>query len=206
MKRIRLLFALLLVFCSLPYAFAEGHTYSTEKPDAFQFCELYTKRLVELERETGVDLNTSAIGALSHNSLLFNDILDDNLLHANCSGGTIGFDADYYIVQCWDDLLFYMDDDADKKYRGMISSAAAISALEYTSGPDELWMKHFENTTPIEKAFNKIIDPLFDDIDVTIRKIKAQKKRRLIYQGKYDYYIDCWETSDGRDMVMIFAE
>ena len=88
----------------------------------------------------------------------------------------------------------------------MFSSAIAISALEYSSTRDELFMKYFEGNTPFMKIFTEIIDPLFDDIDVTIRKIKAQKKRRLIYQGKYDYYIDCLETSDGRDVVMIFAE
>lgn len=204
MRKICVLLALLLVFGVFPSACAETHTYSTEKPDAFQFCELYVKRVIELENEVGIDLNTSTIGMGFLN--LGIGIGDNDLLYANCSGGKIGFDPDDYSVQCWDDVLFYMDDDVDTKLTRMLKVAVAISALEYESGPDEMWMKYFENMTPFMKVYTEILSPLYDDIDVTIRKIKAQKKRRLFFQGKYDYYIDCWETSDGRDMVVIYAE
>lgn len=205
MKKVCMLLAIMFVLCLLPLVRAEGYNYSTEKLDAFQFCELYVKRLIELEKQTDFDLHSSTIGSLSLNNGLLTLAIGDDLKHANCSGGSIGFDADNYIVQKWDNILVYMDDEPDVMLRHTLQASIAISVLEYDNH-DELWMSYVEKTTPVFKAYNEIVDPIIKDIDVTIRKIKAQKTRRLVYQGKYNYYIDCIETSDGRDMVMILAE
>lgn len=195
MKKACLLFTLLFVFCSLSSAFA------ADRPTVLSFTELYSRRLIELENSTGIDLSASALG-LNHPRIGL-DIYSDGLLRGNCSAGTVVFDPKTLSVEGWNGILLFLNDDPQKTVKSNLQCAVAISALEYDSN-DELTM--YGDTPPYLKAYSEIIDPIMGDIVTTARKLKAQNRSMLIYEGKYDYYISCSETSDGRDMVMIFAE
>lgn len=195
MKKACLLFALLFVFCSLFSAFA------ADRPTVLSFTELYSRRLIELENSAGIDLSSSFLGF--DYPVLGSGPDNDGLIRCFCSAGIVAFDLKSLNVMEWNSTLLVLNDDPQKTVKSNLQCAVAISALEYDSN-DELMM--YGDTPPYLKAYSEIIDPIMGDIATTARKLKAQNRSMLIYEGKYNYYISCSETSDGRDMVMILAE
>ena len=202
MKKAIFFFVLALVFCSILPGISENHTYSTERPDAFQFCELYMKRMIEFENSSGVDLSSSLAGIGGLN--LFPDY-NDGLMRRECLAGTLAFDPDTFIVDEWDKIFMYLGGDPQKSLRLLLEATIAISTLEYDMH-DEMRMSYIEGTTPVVKVYEEFIGPLSSDIEVTARKTKAQGNRKLVYQGKYKYYISIMEINEGNEIVSIFAE
>ena len=102
---------------------------STRKPDAFQFCELYVKRLIELENTMGTDIQTVGTGSI----LSMKDFYEktEGLLYADCSGGHILFNSEDYKIEKWNNTYFNLDDDKDTFTKNALKTALAVSVLEY---------------------------------------------------------------------------
>ena len=201
MKKFVAVLALVIALSLSCSALALGLSASSDHPTVFSFTELYARRLIELESATNTDLYSSTLG-LNHLSIGLS-LINDGLLHGDCAAGTIAFEPEQLTVEEWSGILQYLNDDPQTTVRYNFQCAVAISALEYDSY-DELRM--IGTTTPAIQAYYTVLDPIMDKLPTTALKLKAQKNRKQIYQGKYTYYISCMETSDGKDVVMIHAE
>lgn len=201
MKKLCIALAMMIVLSLACSPLALGLSSSNERPTVLSFTELFSKRLIELENNAGYDLSSSLLGMEFPVTGLLNH---DGLIVASSLAGSVGFDEKTLVVGEWSNMLMRLGDDAEKTVQNVFLCVVAISALEY-GHLDELSLMR-EGITPELKIYNDVIDPIWIGLSSTALKLKAQNKSKLIYEGKYSYYISCSETSDGTDVVWISAE
>ena len=201
MKKFVVVLALVIALSMSCPALAVGLSASSDRPTVLSFTELFSRRLIQLETNTGYDLSSSLLGSERPVTGFLNH---DGMIVASSLAGEVGFDEKSLVVGEWSNTLMYLMDEPEKTLQNVFVCVVAISALEY-GRIDEYRLKQ-EKTTPFMEAYNDVIAPIWDDITTTALKLKAQNKSMLIYEGKYSYYISCSETSDGQDVVWISAE
>lgn len=176
---------------------------STRKPDAFQFCELYVERLIELENTMGIDIQTIGTGSILAMKDFYKNT--EGLLYADCSGGDILFNSEDYKIEKWNTLYFYLDDDKDKLTKNILKAALAVSVLEYDH-IDELYMRYLDNRSPALIVYENILYPMSENLDAIIAESKESKIPVKVYEGKYDYYLQYLNSGENKGMVVISAE
>ena len=177
---------------------------SARRPDAFQFCELYVKRLIELEKIMNTDIQTVGTGSIP----LMKDFYEseaEGLLYAVCSGGDIFFNSDDYKIEKWNTTFFNLDDDKDALTKNALKTALAISVLEYDH-VDELFLKYSDNRSPALIVYEDILYPISENFDTIFAESEERKSPIKVYERKYDYYLQYLNPKNGDAMVVISAE
>ena len=192
MKRIVGIVVALLLLASC--AFAEG---TTEKKNAFEFCDMYMQRLWEMKYERGLDATHDLAHYIGY----------DGLSYANMFAG----DGQYYVEVPAGTLL-----DAEKE-TDMIRAAVAFAALEYDRLDDYSYpLLHQIDPTKPENVMLEVIDIFFDAVNGTFNDADlmdgffSENGNKIPFiSGNYEYslqYINGGEENPEVEVVYLIAE
>lgn len=168
-----------------------------ERMNTLEFCELYIKRLVDFEESTGMEIQDFGIGTYP------TSIYSDGILLTDCCAGSLTVNTNDLSLDSWCNIFTMKTDDSATGMQRAVQAAIAISALEY-SETDAVSIRYIEKTTPVEKAFTEILQPIMSDASL-YQKLRATGRRQEIYAGKYTYYLEYFDAGEA-SMIMILAE
>lgn len=191
MKRIvAVLIAALLLLQCLPLASASDGSQgiATERVSALEFCELYTKRLMEFNSEYGQ--NTGGLDTRVNSIFAVYDRGDT--YGASCSGGALTLNKTDLTIESLTGTIMDLDAEDQEGHNVILNALITISALEMDdleakalelryaidpSQPENVFMKYLQE-------YDNIIHPaLSSNADIL-----DAGEEVLIYQGNYDYY------------------
>ena len=186
---------LLLASC----AFAEG---TTEKKNAFEFCDMYMQRLWEMKYERGLDATHDLAHYIGY----------DGLSYANMFAG----DGQYYVEVPAGTLLVSNRSDAEKE-TDMIRAAVAFAAPEYDRLDDYSYpLLHQIDPTKPENVMLEVIDIFFDAVNGTFNDADlmdgffSENGNKIPFiSGNYEYslqYINGGEENPEVEVVYLIAE
>lgn len=205
MKRIIaiLTVALMLIQC-LPCSALASDDDATERVSALEFCELYTKRLMEFNSKYGQNM-----GGLDTTIYSLHAPSDwGDTYGANCSGGFLTINKTDLTIESLTTTIMDLDAEEQEGHNVVLKALITISALEMgdqeaegleilhdidPSRPEDVFMKYLEEYSDIiQPALSSNIDKLEAGEDV------------LVYQGNYDYYAQYKDYTDsGRNIYLI---
>lgn len=194
MKRIVCVFLIAVILCSFNICFADNQT---DCRGAFEFTELYIKRLTEYKAsyanvEVDINIIPSELIVTANNTGVI-----------SVTAGTMEIDlTDYSLVGL---TLILQDADADNSENRQYQAKAitAIAALEY-SDADDAFLKMTS-----EKNISDTLKGSIGEASAIMREIQTQWKDGalntaiqtgdpvLVYSGNYDYYIAYVDDSNG---------
>ncbi|MBQ6960829.1 MAG: hypothetical protein IJP78_07620 [Clostridia bacterium] len=178
------------------------HKSKSDGCNVFSFLELYVERLFECKEKLDMELGEVGFSYGNRYSYLYPDPGESRVIHASCAAGSVEFSIDSLEIVGWSDLLFYADDDYESYAKHVYSCSIAISSLEF-SDVDELYLKYFEKTTPVNKIMLDVMDQIFTNNTLMDKSFDSPV---LVYEGKYSYYLWGSITTDGRKALYIDAE
>ncbi len=190
----------------VPTALASDGDNTTERIFALEFCELYTKRIMEFNEEYGKNmggLDTSVIGPFA--AFDWGDRYG-----ADCSGGFLNINKDDLTIESLTTAIIDVDADEKEGHNVVINALLIISALEMSDLEEEgIEMMHDIDPSQPENAFKKYLDEytniLHPALSANADKLEAGEKI-LVYQGNYDYYARYQDYSDTGRNVYLIAE
>ena len=176
-----------------------------ESRNAFEFCDLYTSRLIQLRDEYGVDVvpapNQSYFSYDNYLSDIQNQFAGENQFFARTPAGTILVSVPDFSIVSFETTFINMLTDEDDSTE-LFHALMAISALEYNGFDDyEFDLLHKVDPSLAEDAidatfriFNEQFCPYLED-EKSIEDLMSSEKEILIYSGEYDYYLryECLE-------------
>ncbi len=205
MKRIiALLTVTLMLIQCLPVAGLASET-DTDRVSAMEFCELYTKRIMQFnEKYAG---NGEELDALVISSRAFDT---GDTFGAACMGGFLHLNKTDLTIESLTTTIMDLDAEEQDSYNVILKALITISSLEMSdfeadgiemlhdiapSQPEDVFMKYLdEYTNIIHPALSSSADKLDAGEDV------------LVYQGNYDYYAKYIDYPEAGKSIILIAE
>ena len=167
-----------------------------------EFCELYMQRITWLA-DSGIDCNINPLGSLFTPQPYIN-----GLLSVPVTAGSAYINPDTFEIEMMRLDFIYLDESDEKNDEYYMSSAVALSALEFNYIDDNTYSLR----SKIEDSPNSATEAAFDIFDKYL--IPAVQNGALgiamdtgelywIYSGKYDYYIEYREVKDSGIFYLI---
>ena len=213
MKRIVGIVVALLLLASC--AFAEG---TTEKKNAFEFCDMYMQRLWEMKYERGLDATHDLAHYIGYDGLSYaNMFAGDGQYYVEVPAGTLLVSVpDFSVIQLRMQLVAYNRSDAEKE-TDMIRAAVAFAALEYDRLDDYSYpLLHQIDPTKPENVMLEAIDIFFDAVNGTFNDADlmdgffSENGNKIPFiSGNYEYslqYINGGEENPEVEVVYLIAE
>lgn len=205
-KIVAILTAVLLLLQCAPVA-ALATDDATEKVSVMEFCELYTKRIMEFNEDYGASLGE--LDDSIYSSFLVFD--HDDTYSANCSGGLLTLNKEDLTIESMTTTIMDLSKDPDDEegYNVMIKAMYALSALELSDlGAEGLGLLHNTDPSRPEDLFMALLTLFNDTINTKITSNMDNLTDTggvLVYQGNYDYYAEYRKYTD-RALIYLTAE
>lgn len=178
----------------------------TEQISAFEFCELYTKRLMEFNEKYGK--NMSDLNDDIYSSFVVSE--QDDTYSAQCSGGFVTFGKTDLTIESLTTTIMDLDAEEQEGFNVILKALIVISALEMNDLEAEtVEKKHDIDPSLPEDVFMKYLDDYTNIIHPAIAaNVNELEKGEeiLVYQGNYDYYAEYHDYPDVGKMIYLFAE
>lgn len=205
-KIVAVLTIVLTLFQCLPAAALASDDDATDRVSVLEFCELYTKRLMEFNEKYGQNMG----GLDTTINSLFGASDWGDTYGVSCSGGFLTINKTDLTIEKLTTTIIDVDAEGQEGHNVVLKALIAISALEMndlaaegiemmhnidSSLPENVYMKYLEEyTNIIQPALSSNADKLDAGEDV------------LIYQGNYDYYAFYENYSDVGKSIYLIAE
>lgn len=185
-----------------------------EVRNAFEFCDLYSSRLMQLKDQYGINATHNQSIAMYSNiySEIANQYAGENQYYANVPAGSILVSVPDFFIDQFDTIFIDLLDESEENidiYRALM----AMSALEHNGFDDHMFsIFHQVTSDPVENAIDAIFNILNEDLSPYLEdeefwdNLMASKEETLIYSGNYDYYLR-YEYLEGQpyEVVRLFA-
>lgn len=186
-----------------------------EVRNAFEFCDLYSSRLMQLKDQYGIDAtHDQSISMYDNftNKIYYNQYAGENQYYADIPAGSILVSVPDFSIAQFETIFIDLLDESEENidiYRALM----AMSALEYNGFDDHMFsIFHQVTFDPVENAIDAIFNILNEDLSPYLEdeefwdNLMASKEETLIYSGNYDYYLR-YEYLEGQpyEVVRLFA-
>lgn len=177
----------------------------TERIPALEFCELYTKRLMEFNSKYGQNmggLDTELYGPYA--AFDWGDSYS-----ASCFGGHLTISKEDLTIESMVTSIMDVEAEGQEGHNVVLKALISISALEMNdlaaeglemmhdidpSQPEDVFMKYLEE-------YDNIIHPALSS---NVSKLEAGEEI-LVYQGNYDYYANYADYEESGKVIYLHA-
>ncbi len=194
MKRTLTLVLCLMFLLSIPASATV--TDSSEKRNAFEFCELFTERIGDTFGKYGYEWEPPTLSYQDY------DVMEmgTNTRFVTTAAGYVEISMDSCRIDGGSFLYMDLDADTDENTQNMLRCCVAFSALEY--GRDDVQMLEFEsmlNSSISSDPAIRMIELWLENIEPVMKSKKTMVAVRngssqVVYTGKYTYSLKYSET------------
>lgn len=193
-------------------------TPTTDKKNAFEFCDMYMQRLLEMKYESGFDATYDLPHYIGYEGLTFmNTFAGEGQYFVDVPAGTLLISVpDFSVIRLDTTLVIYNDDDSQNDIN-IIRSLVAFAALEYD--------RFDEYSYPILNEFDAIESPsvlidasdrfyaAIDDVfnnEALMNELFSENGNKIPFlSGNYEYslqYFNGGEANPDLEFIELVAE
>ncbi|MBR3922034.1 MAG: hypothetical protein IKJ45_02890 [Kiritimatiellae bacterium] len=212
MKRLIGLFLFFIVFCLT----ASADVLTTEKRNAFEFCDLYTIRLYELKDRYGIDATHDISDTFLYNAADYlNYWNEENQYTCNVPAGTIKVSVPEFEIEHASCSIMNLNGEDSENKIDFFRAIMMYAALEYDGFEDYKYssLSKLDSTLPQSvmavalDEFSEAIDACFDDSKTVDSLLAGDHTRIPLLSGNYDYYLYSYiGERDGTPLEYIYVE